>query len=295
MLTSVFLFVLLLGSNASAQPQTQSITDLLNRVVGPKAAAKFSFGINPPPAGSNATDSFTINAQNDAVNIQATSLVAATAGVHHYLRFYAGCSVTWGAEHSGNYLVLPAVLPSTNGPVTQSTLGLYRYYYNVCTYGYSTAFWSWKQWEQEIDWMALHGINMPLAFLGQEYVWLQTFLSFNLTFDDVVNGQFTGPAFLPWERMGNIRKWAGPLSVQYMLSQVNLQVRVLQRMRSLGMKPVLPAFAGFVPQGFVRVYPNASVIRSADWLGNMSYSGDYLLNPNDPLFVAIGAQYLKIQ
>jgi hypothetical protein len=27
-------------------------------------------------------------------------------------------------------------------------------------------FWNWSRWEQEIDWMALHGINFPLAFEG---------------------------------------------------------------------------------------------------------------------------------
>lgn len=32
------------------------------------------------------------------------------------------------------------------------------------------AFWQWDRWEQEIDWMALHGINLPLAFVGQEAI-----------------------------------------------------------------------------------------------------------------------------
>lgn len=32
------------------------------------------------------------------------------------------------------------------------------------------AFWNWDRWEQEIDWMALRGINLPLAFVGQEAI-----------------------------------------------------------------------------------------------------------------------------
>ncbi len=32
---------------------------------------------------------------------------------------------------------------------------------------YSMAFWNWSRWEQELDWMALQGINLPLAFTGQ--------------------------------------------------------------------------------------------------------------------------------
>ena len=43
-----------------------------------------------------------------------------------------------------------------------------HYLYNVCTYGYSMPYWDWERWEKEIDWMAVHGINMPLALVGYE-------------------------------------------------------------------------------------------------------------------------------
>ena len=32
----------------------------------------------------------------------------------------------------------------------------------VCSY----AWWDWERWEREVDWMALNGINLPLAFTG---------------------------------------------------------------------------------------------------------------------------------
>ena len=32
---------------------------------------------------------------------------------------------------------------------------------------YSMAYWDWDRWEAEIDWMALQGINLPLAFTGK--------------------------------------------------------------------------------------------------------------------------------
>ena len=46
---------------------------------------------------------------------------------------------------------------------------------NVCTHGYTFAFWKWQQWERHIDWMALNGINLPLAFVGQEAIWLKVY------------------------------------------------------------------------------------------------------------------------
>jgi alpha-N-acetylglucosaminidase len=45
----------------------------------------------------------------------------------------------------------------------------WSYYMNVCTYGYSLAFVPWEYWVKHIDWMAMQGVNMPLAFVGQEW------------------------------------------------------------------------------------------------------------------------------
>ena len=86
-----------------------------------------------------------------------------------------------------------------------------RYYQKVCTYGYSFAWWGWAQWERHIDWMALNGINLLLAFTGQEEIWRRIYTKLGLTQTEL-DEHFTGPAFLPWQRMGNLRKWGRPLS-----------------------------------------------------------------------------------
>jgi alpha-N-acetylglucosaminidase len=43
---------------------------------------------------------------------------------------------------------------------------------NYCTFtfGYTMLWWRWDDWERFIDWMALNGINMPLAIAEQEAV-----------------------------------------------------------------------------------------------------------------------------
>lgn len=52
--------------------------------------------------------------------------------------------------------------------------------------------------------------------------------------------------------MGNIRGWGGPLSSDWHDHSVKLQKAILSRMRELGVTPVLPAFAGFVPRAITR-------------------------------------------
>jgi len=57
--------------------------------------------------------------------------------------------------------------------------------------------WDWPRWEREIDWMALNGINLALAFTGQEAIWRRVYSKLNLTQDDI-NEHLSGPAFLAW-------------------------------------------------------------------------------------------------
>jgi alpha-N-acetylglucosaminidase len=52
--------------------------------------------------------------------------------------------------------------------------------------------------------------------------------------------------------MGNIRGWGGPLSSAWHTRSLILQKQILQRLRELGMIPVLPAFAGHLPRAFKR-------------------------------------------
>nr|POF20224.1 alpha-n-acetylglucosaminidase [Quercus suber] len=52
----------------------------------------------------------------------------------------------------------------------------WNYYQNVVTSSYSYVWWDWERWEKEIDWMALHGVNLPLAFVGQEAIWQKVFM-----------------------------------------------------------------------------------------------------------------------
>ena len=119
-------------------------------------------------------------------------------------------------------------------------------------------------------------------------------MRFNLTQEDL-DEHFTGPAFLPWGRMGNLRGWGGPLSPHWHKMQVELQHKILKRMRSLGMIPVLPAFGGQVPAGFVRLFPNSSFTKE-NWLNfDNKLSGSYLLSPLDPMFQQIASVFIKEQ
>jgi alpha-N-acetylglucosaminidase len=46
----------------------------------------------------------------------------------------------------------------------------YRYYLNVCTHSYSSVWWQWDRWEQEIDWMVRDLSNRSCLCPTPEYV-----------------------------------------------------------------------------------------------------------------------------
>lgn len=103
--------------------------------------------------------------------------------------------------------------------------------------------------------MALHGIDLPLAYSGFEAIGTRVWKNFNLT-DDEIDTFFVGPSFLPWNRMGNIINHDGTISAEYKANQIELQHRILNSLKKLGMTPICPAFAGFIPRGILRLYPN---------------------------------------
>ena len=103
---------------------------------------------------------------------------------------------------------------------------------------------------------------------------------------------FTAPAHLPWHRMGNLNKWDGPLSDAWQRNQIGLQHQILTRMRELGMQPIAPAFAGFVPEGFVRKHPDTQ-FRHMRWGGFDEQYNAYVLPPDSPFFQEIGKLFVE--
>ncbi|CAL5229140.1 g12413 [Coccomyxa viridis] len=220
------------------------------------------------------------------------------AGLHWFLKYACRSSVSWnitGGNNIDGSCFTSAFLEGLEqqGGMRRERSVPWHYYQNVVTPSYSMTYWSWDRWEAEIDWMALQGINLPLAFSGQEYVWQKVWDQFGLTEKDVAE-HFSGPSFLAWNRMGNLRGYAGPLPQSYIDDQAVLQRRILARMRSFGMTPVFPAFAGFVPAALAAQRPELNIVRSENWCNFPDqYCCVHLLDPLEPVFQDIGSAFIK--
>ncbi|KAL1231136.1 Alpha-N-acetylglucosaminidase [Trichinella pseudospiralis] len=286
--------LLVLGSvehlkpSASELEQISAVQKLLNRI---------SFGLADfyvleiDRTLSNNSEMVLVQSWKDFQNqtlIKGTSGVALAFGVNAHLRNMYDVHIAW----DGRRVELPAIVLPPLKQMSFKSIGRYRYFGNVCTFSYSFAWWNWSRWEYFIDWMALNGINLPLAHVGNEVVWKSVFQDFGLT-DEEIDQHFTGPAFLAWYKFESfLQLWQGSLTETWHQDQLVLQKRILKRMVEFGMLPILPAFAGHVPDGFKRIFPTANLLSAKCWIFNSTYSCLKFVHPSDPLFLQIGKAYL---
>lgn len=272
----------------SEETAVSSARAVLTRQLGARAA---EFDLSWM-AATDEREVYELGAAGGRVKVAGSSGGAICRGAYSYLRASCNAMITW----SGRHVELPARLPDAAQRRVECPYKVVQYL-NPCTYGYTMAFWDWARWERELDWMALHGINMPLAMEGQEAIWQKVWLSLGLTQAEI--DQFsTGPAHLPWHRMGNINNFDGPLPQNLIDEKRILQRKVLDRMRELGMKPVAPAFSGFVPQGFKRVHPEAETFTLL-WLPEEfktipRNTRTFILHPGEQaLYKQIGKKFIE--
>ena len=212
------------------------IDELLERI-DKGASKKFKIELR-----QSANDFFELDQAGGKVVVRGNSWVNIATGINWYLKYNCGIHLTWGNMKAQ----LPAALPKVKAKERHETNMKMRYCFNYCTFSYSMAFWDWQRWQEEIDWMALHGVNMPLAIVGTECVWRNMLLKMGYSEDEV--GQFiAGPAFLAWWEMNNLEGWGGPLPMSWYRQQEALQKNILKRMKQLGMEPVLPGYSGMMP------------------------------------------------
>ncbi len=256
---------------------------VLRRVI-PARADRFVLATIPR---RNGLDVFEVEAAGGRVRVRGSSGVAITSGVNWYLQNACHCDVSW----CGDQLRLPDQLPALDEKVERTTPFAYRYFFNYCAFSYTMAWWDWPQWERMIDWMALHGINMPLAVTGQESVWFEVCRKLGLS--DIETGRFlAGPAYLPFGWMGCIDGWGGPLPRSWIDAHRDLERKILARERALGMTPVLQGFTGHVPAALKDKHPEAHFRQLTSWEG---FPGTLFLDPLDPLFPQVGKAFVEEQ
>lgn len=261
---------------------------LAERIIPDRSTA---FEFRKLKSGKKAADCFSLSSENGKIIVAGNNANSMAMGLNHYIKKYCLTTISW---YAGKTVTLPDTLPIVPSKETIEARTDTRFFLNYCTYGYTMPFWQWRDWERFIDWMALNGVNMPLAITGQEAVWYNVWRSLGMT-DEQVRSYFVGPSYLPWHRMANIDRWNGPLPKSWLDGQVELQKLILQRERELNMRPVLPGFAGHVPAELKDIFPDANIKYLGSWGGFDDKYRCHFLDPSEPLFAKIQKLFLEEQ
>lgn len=231
-------------------------------------------------------DFFEITSKNGKPLIRGNNYVSIASGINWYLKYSVGVHLTWNSMHAS----LPATLPLVQGVERHTTDIKHRYYLNYCTLSYSMAFWDWKRWEQELDWMALHGINLCLDIVGTDVVWRNVLLKLGYTKDEA-NEFVAGPAFQAWWLMNNLEGWGGPNSDNWYQQRERLQKQIMKRMKELGINVCLPGYSGMVPYD-AKQRLGLDVADPGKW---NDYKRPAFLQPTSKRFAEIASIYYKEQ
>ncbi|MGN0523107.1 MAG: alpha-N-acetylglucosaminidase [Eubacterium sp.] len=234
---------------------------------------------------SREQDYYVITAENGRLYVKANNYISAFHGIYEYLKKYCNVQLSWCA----NTEIIIDRFVMFEGEFSKVIEQKYRVYMNYCTLDYSMCWWDFDRWEKEIDFMAMNGINMPLAVVGTEAVWYETLLQFGFTKEEALSS-VSGPAFWAWQLMTNIEGYLPPKDEKYVYERLELGKKILERYIEFGMYPIQQGFSGHVPVLLKKKIPKAKILMQRGWCG---YPKTAQLDPLDSLFQKFGTVYLQ--
>lgn len=278
------MFCFTLPVKAEDRQQIKAVYALIERII-PGYSQQFTLELIP--ADKTGKDVYEIGRKNGKVLLRGNTPVSLATAFNQYLKYRCNAQVSW----TGDRLKLPKRLPIPTKTVRNTINGKYRVYMNYCTISYTAAWWDWKRWQREIDYMAMNAINMPLSVVGLEAVWYNTLLKYNFT-DEEARRFLAGPAHAAWQWMQNLQSYGGPLPKSWIDSHISLGKQIMQRELELGMQPIQQGFSGYVPRELKTKYPSAKIQQQPGWC---AFTGVAQLDPTDPLFLSFGKTFLEEQ
>lgn len=247
----------------------------------PRHADQFRLTVTRGP------ERFRVTGSAGRIEVSGTDAGVLLTGVHWYLKYECGAHISW----SGGQLDLPATLPAPRRPLERSATVRHRFAFNDTHDGYTSPYADWPRWERMLDILALHGCNEVLLTTGQEAVYHRLLTGFGYS-DTEARTWLPAPSHQPWWLLQNMSAYGGPLSPELIETRATLGRRITDRMRELGMSPVLPGYFGTVPDGFAARNPGARTVPQGDWNG---LPRPDWLDPRGQVFADVAAAFYRHQ
>ncbi|MDI6407752.1 alpha-N-acetylglucosaminidase TIM-barrel domain-containing protein [Streptomyces albus] len=259
-----------------AQVAAQAVRRLL-----PRHAGQFTFQEIGGP------ERFKVTGSAGRIRVAGTGPVAMLTGVHWYLKYSCDAHISW----AGSRLDLPATLPAPRAQHAQRATVPHRFALNDTHDGYTAPYADWEHWERFCDVLALHGFNQVLVTAGQEAVYHRMLQDFGYS-DADARAWIPAPSHQPWWLLQNMAEYGGPVSPALLKQRTELGRRIVDRLRELGMTPVLPGYFGTVPADFAKRNKGARTVPQGKWSG---LDRPPWLDPRTAVFRKVAASFYRHQ
>ncbi len=253
--------------NFESTPFAQPISDdeiiddvkgIICRTIGEKYVEQFDLRLDRRLR----EEYFSVASLRGKILLTSNSGIGLASAFNCYLKEICNCHIS----RFGNQVDLPHNLPQVNGRIDRKTECKYRYAYNYCTHSYSMAFWTKEQWQKEIDFLAMNGVNLVLDILGMEEVYRRFLTKLGYRHREIKNF-LVGPSYYAWFYMSNICSLGGPIHDDFFNEKCQMARENHRRMKALGMDVVLQAYTGIVPRDIQKKDREVPVIEQGKWKG----------------------------
>lgn len=126
--------------------------------------------------------------------------------------------------------------------------------------------WGFDRWEKEIDFMAMNGINTPLALTGSDSVLFKMLTGMRIK-PETVASFISGSCYWYRQLAGNLFGFLPINYADYFDKKIAVGKRVTEREKELDMMPVHQGILLTAPFSFRKHYPKSDFIKLPQWNG----------------------------
>lgn len=266
----------------------EEVYGIIDRKLGEMYRSWFTMQLCENPKG-NQYDYFELSStENESkILIKGNNGGSLAVGLNHYLKYFCQVNIS----QVGDQTKMPKAIVAVKEPVFKETKATVRYAYNYCALSYSSAFWGEKEWRNEIDWLALNGVNVVLDATAQEEVWRRFLTGLGYTHEEVKKF-VAGPAYYAWAYMANMFGFGGPVHDTWFEERTELARKNQLSMRKLGMQPAKQGYSGMVPMDICDHDEKAEIIPQGKWC---SFDRPSMLKTTAPVFKEYAQRFYKAQ
>lgn len=260
----------------------REVYGIIGRVLGTEYRDWFKLVLDAAAQG------FTVEEAGSQIQVTAATGVDLAAGVNYYLKYY--CNVCVSQQSRNTEMPFePVPVPE---PAHKTTRAGVRYAYNYCTHSYTMPFWGEKEWRDELDYLALNGVNAVLDLTGLEEVWRRFLTKLGYRRFEIKNF-LTGPAYYAWQYMANISGFGGPIHDSWFKERTELARKNHRIMRTLGMSPILQVYNGMVPGDIEEKRPTVKLMPSQGLWNH--FDRPAVLKTTHPCYVELARLFYECQ